>query len=41
MFERDQENKEVTTSSSGGSISWSLLGLGLLGWFRFRQGVKW
>ncbi|MGC9421175.1 S1 family peptidase [Vibrio sp.] len=41
MFERDQENKEVITSSSGGSLGWSLLGLGLLGWFRFRQGVKW
>ena len=27
-------------SSSGGSIGWSLLGLGLLGWFRFRKGVR-
>lgn len=28
------------SSSSGGSIGWSLFGLGLLGWFRFRKGVR-
>lgn len=27
-------------ASSGGSIGWSLFGLGLLGWFRFRKGVR-
>ena len=32
--------RPVQSSSSGGSIGWSLFGLSLLGWFRFRKGVR-
>ncbi|EKO3773938.1 serine protease [Vibrio metschnikovii] len=38
VFERDKP--ALPSSSSGGSIGWSLFGLGLLGWFRFRKGVR-
>ncbi|WP_217525741.1 S1 family peptidase [Vibrio metschnikovii] len=38
VFERDKP--ALPSSGSGGSIGWSLFGLGLLGWFRFRKGVR-
>lgn len=38
VFERDKP--DLPSSGSGGSIGWSLFGLGLLGWFRFRKGVR-
>lgn len=38
VFERDKP--ALPSSSSGGSIGWSLFGLGLLGWLRFRKGVR-
>ncbi|WP_217532379.1 S1 family peptidase [Vibrio metschnikovii] len=39
VFERDKPDLP-SSSGSGGSIGWSLFGLGLLGWFRFRKGVR-
>ncbi|WP_217555054.1 S1 family peptidase [Vibrio metschnikovii] len=39
VFERDKPALP-SSSGSGGSIGWSLFGLGLLGWFRFRKGVR-
>lgn len=38
VFERDKP--ALPSSGSGGSIGWSLFGLGLLGWFRFCKGVR-
>ncbi|EOZ5530600.1 hypothetical protein ACQSNA_002512, partial [Vibrio metschnikovii] len=39
VFERDKPALP-SSSGSGGSIGWSLFGLGLLGWLRFRKGVR-
>ncbi|EKO3565328.1 S1 family peptidase [Vibrio metschnikovii] len=39
VFERDKPDLP-SSSGSGGSIGWSLFGLSLLGWFRFRKGVR-
>lgn len=40
LFEREESEQKPILFGSGGSISWSLFGLGLLGWFRFRKGVR-